>query len=369
MERIHRGDKLINVDSLQRDWIYEVKAHIKRSEPQTIEKLLRAYYLCEQLSLSGLDFIFKGGTCLTLLTNEARRFSTDVDIITEVDKPELETRLGIVCQAGEFTAFELDERRSYKQGIPKAHYAMKYKSVVDQQDKDIQLDILFTESHYSQIQGTPIVSDYVKADGDPIKVQTPTLAALMGDKLTAFAPTTVGVPYGRAKEREIIKQLYDLGVMFDMFPPFEVIAATYRAFVEAEISYRAENKISREDVLKDTLKACEVIARRDNQLSGDDTAHFNEIEVGFRQFYQFPINDIFRIEQALAVCGKVSFVAAKLLVDDLCEIIQPPQELNRNDWMIPNENQNFNFLNRKLRGGSPEAQFYWYKALELLGEL
>jgi hypothetical protein len=39
--------------------------------------------------------------------------------------------------------------------------------------------------------------------------------AIAGDKLTAFAPTTTGIHYGQDKALEIIKQLFDVGILFD----------------------------------------------------------------------------------------------------------------------------------------------------------
>ena len=46
---------------------------------------------------------------------------------------------------------------------------------------------------------------------EELTVQTPTLEGLLGDKLAAFAPNTIGVPYGAGKSMEIIKQLFDIG--------------------------------------------------------------------------------------------------------------------------------------------------------------
>ena len=48
-----------------------------------------------------------------------------------------------------------------------------------------------------------------------VKVCMPTLNGITGDKLSAFAPTTIGIPYGKGKSMEIIKQLFDLGVLFE----------------------------------------------------------------------------------------------------------------------------------------------------------
>ena len=38
---------------------------------------------------------------------------------------------------------------------------------------------------------------------------------ILGDKLTAFAPYTIGIPFGVDKELEIIKQLNDIACLFD----------------------------------------------------------------------------------------------------------------------------------------------------------
>ncbi len=60
-----------------------------------MENMIYALHLLEQLKLSGLDFIFKGGTSLILMLEEPQRFSVDIDIIVRPDmtKGELEAHL------------------------------------------------------------------------------------------------------------------------------------------------------------------------------------------------------------------------------------------------------------------------------------
>jgi hypothetical protein len=48
------------------------------SDPILIEKMIMALTLVEGHRLSGLDFIFRGGTSLLLLSGEPRRFSIDI---------------------------------------------------------------------------------------------------------------------------------------------------------------------------------------------------------------------------------------------------------------------------------------------------
>ena len=69
--------------------------HIKELEKESnaqvviIERTMFAFGLLEAISQTGLQFIFKGGSCLLLLLKEPRRFSTDIDIVvppkTDID--------------------------------------------------------------------------------------------------------------------------------------------------------------------------------------------------------------------------------------------------------------------------------------------
>ena len=113
---------MIDIKSLSANWIAE-KRNKYGSDPSLMESMVHALYLLEQLKLTGLDFIFKGGTSLVLLMKQPRRFSVDIDIIVNpsLKKEELETYLSKITESSAFIRMELDERRSYKEGIPKAH--------------------------------------------------------------------------------------------------------------------------------------------------------------------------------------------------------------------------------------------------------
>lgn len=76
----------------------------------------------------------------------------------------------------------------------------------------------------------------------------------MGDKLTAFAPHTTGIPFGVDKEMEIMKQMYDIYTLIDVIDDFIEVKETYKRFVQAEIAYRGQ-EITYEEVLKDTIRA------------------------------------------------------------------------------------------------------------------
>jgi predicted nucleotidyltransferase component of viral defense system len=95
-----------------------------------MESMIYTLYLLEQLQLTGLDFIFKGGTSLILLLEKPKRFSVDIDIIIspKISREELEKYLSKIVESSAFTRMKLDEKRSYNGGLPKAHYQFFFNS-------------------------------------------------------------------------------------------------------------------------------------------------------------------------------------------------------------------------------------------------
>ena len=64
------------------DHIRELQSK-SRKDPQLIERALYALGLLEALAQTGMEFIFKGGSCLMLLLPHLMRLSTDIDIIVD----------------------------------------------------------------------------------------------------------------------------------------------------------------------------------------------------------------------------------------------------------------------------------------------
>ncbi len=177
--------------------------------------MIYALALVEALAGTKLDFVFKGGTSLILLLPGPGRFSIDIDIITTSTREDVEASLENICTGKPFNRFRLNERRSYKPGIPKAHYELEYISTLSGREDHILLDILFDSHPYPLLVKIPIVTDWLQTDGSSVMVNMPSLESIAGDKLSAFAPNTTGVPYNRGKELEIVKQLFDLGRLYD----------------------------------------------------------------------------------------------------------------------------------------------------------
>jgi hypothetical protein len=367
---------MIDLKTLSVEWIAEKRKQYSK-DPTLMESMIYALYLLEQLQFSGLDFIFKGGTSLILLMQEPKRFSVDIDIIIspKMGKEELERFLLKIEEKSAFNRMELDERRSYKGVIPKAHYKFIYNSnfatrtvaeeVVFKPEREILLDILFAENHYPQLVEIPLETDWLLQDDKRIVVRTPDINSILGDKLTAFAPNTTGIPYNAQKEKEILKQLFDIGNLFDLLTDVDIFKQSFLATAKDEITYRPEREIkSVQQVLHDIIETSLLLARKDILKSEDEKAKFAEMNVGINQFRHFVFVGKFEILEAQVASAKSAYLAA-LILSDSSEIKKFNDTIPLADYMITNTE--YNFLNKRLKFvAKGEALFYWYQTIKLL---
>lgn len=227
-----------------------------RKDPSLLERVLFAFGLLEAITQVGMPFIFKGGTSLMLILDHPLRLSTDIDILCAPDT-DVDRYLDEASKLFPFKAFE-EDRRIGKNNIEKRHFKFVYESPLRNDEFYILLDIVFAESTYLATQTQEIKNELLLTEGAPITVTVPSPECLLGDKLTAFAPHTIGVPFGADKELEIIKQLFDVAALSEKIRNYQDFISTYERTVINEIGYRGINA-SREDVLCDTIRACACI--------------------------------------------------------------------------------------------------------------
>jgi len=370
---------MIDEKSLSAEWLAEKRKQYKK-DPGIIEGMIYALYLLDQLRATGLDFIFKGGTSLILLMERPLRFSVDIDIIVspDLEREILEKHLSNIPTSSKFLRVELDEKRSYKEGIPKAHYKFIYRSNVPTKtragesisnpEREILLDILFSENPYPVLAERPIQTDWVRITGVPSIVKTPDINSIAGDKLVAFAPCTTGVPYGAGKEKEIIKQLFDVGHLFHQINDFELFKRSYHTSAAGEMKYRPERKIaSVEEILKDTIATALLIAKREYHKPEDEDsrAKFSEINTGINQFGHFVFEGNFRIDHAQVASAKAAYLAAIILTDHNGGLELFDEGMPINQYLIAHPD--YNFLNKRLKYiAQGEALFYWHQTIQLL---
>jgi hypothetical protein len=368
---------MIDIKSLSADWIAEKRTKYGK-DPNLMESMIYALYLLEQLKLTGLEFIFKGGTSLILLMKEPKRFSVDIDIIIspKISREELEKHLSKIAETSAFIRTELDERRSYQSDIPKAHYKFIYNSnfpnrnqegqVISNPEREILLDILFADNHYPTLIEIPLKTEWLIQKDEPITVTTPDINSILGDKLTAFAPNTTGVPYGMEKEKEIMKQLFDVACLFDLLTEIAVFKKSFLESAKEEITYRPERRIeSVEQILNDIIDTALLIAKKDILKTEVEKAQFKEINTGINQFRHFVFVGKFEILEAQVAAAKAAFLAAVILTDYNKELKKFSETIPLDDYLITDTG--FNFLNKRLKFvAKGEALFYWFHAINLL---
>ena len=358
---------MIQRESFSKQWIVDQRNKVPKADPSIIEKLIHALSLVEQLAVTELDFVFKGGTSLILLLNKPRRFSVDIDIVTEENRVKIESSLDIICENSHFLRYELDEDRSYKGEIPKAHYELFFHSEYEDKEKSILLDILFEKHSYPKLIQKAIDLEWVKSDTNPVGITVPDINSIAGDKLTAFAPNTTGVPYFKRKELEIVKQLFDLGTLYNEITDFSILESSFMTTVEKEMTYREGISNDFKDVLYDIIQTSELIAKRGLKVSDIDKPKFNEIQNGIKQIKGFLMGDVFRIDEAILYSAKVSLMAVKILAGDIDELPKWESSMKREDYQI--QTDKYQYLNKKLRFIPDGAWFYWYHVVNILENL
>lgn len=351
---------MIDLGVLHINWINEASARNNKADKILVEKVVRALLLLEGLSASGLHFIFKGGTALMLMQGSTKRLSIDIDIIMPA-KGDLDKAFEKIAKDKGFTRFELQERQ-VNSAIEKAHYKFFFEPAyrTARAEEYALLDILFEKPQYQQIISQNIDSTFVFQNGKPLQVQVPGFDDILGDKLTAFAPNTTGIPYekgGQSRAMEIIKQLYDIGNLVEQMQNPGITATTFHAFAKTELGYRnieGDTNLTLDDIFDTSL----TISTKGQLGNGNMDALMH----GIGQLKQYIFSENYHIEKAVTHAARAAYTTALIRTGEKAiHRFTNPMEIK--DWNITN--QQYNKLN-KLRKSNPEAFYYWYQALTLL---
>ena len=294
-----------------------------------------------------------------LMFGSTRRLSIDIDIIVP-EKKDLNNIFENIVKTKWFTRYS-EQERTTKSKIPKSHYKFFYTPVYRTSDTEqyVLLDILFEKTHYENLVNINVDSSFVEQEGPPAIVTVPSFDDILGDKLTAFAPNTTGIPYqksGHSQTMEIIKQLYDIGYLFDSAEDLSVISKTFNEYVVVESGYRGIDTKSK-DVIDDIFQTSLLLGTRGLDGKGD----FKALMAGITQMKQFIFSEPYHIEKAIIHSAKAAYLATA--IEKEIKVLEKYKEpLQIKDWKI--EQPFFTRLN-KLKKSNPEAFFYWYKVYEL----
>lgn len=276
-----------------KDWI-KSRNTTKVDRSLTFEKVLMVMYLLENISQRGYDFVFKGGTSLMLHFDRIHRFSVDLDItLTTEEFTKFEKDIHNFC-GKKFLYFLPDKRKPST--IEKYHYKFYYTSVINPDETPyILLDIVVDENPYKKLILKKIKLDILDHVEPYNTVKIPSIDEMLGDKLTAFAPKTVGITYESCKFTEIIKQMYDCSILAGNFSSLDDVKTVYTEICNREIRYRNLQGINETDCLDDTLNACKVILANGNFGDPNEFACIKRGITGFENF----VSDSFGFQNAI----------------------------------------------------------------------
>lgn len=353
---------MISKESISKENIERV-AKNNKADKILVEKVIRALFLLELLIESKLNFVFKGGTALMLLFNSTKRLSIDIDIIVPDKCTDICSILNLAIENKGFIRFEKNKRK-VETSIFKEHYKIFYKSSIDGNESNILLDVLFEEVHYKNIIELPINSTFCIIENNLNRVRVPNFNNIIGDKLTAFAPNTTGIPYLKKDKEmgmEIIKQMYDIGMLFDKIDDVSIVRDVFNLFVLTEAKYR-NLKIDSSDVLQDIYNNSLSICLRKSVAN----SRFDILNNGIKQIKPFIFSESFHIEKAITLASKVAYLS--VLIDngnkngEIKEVDFFNKGIDMLNWEIK---QPFETKLNKLKKTNIEAFYYWYRIYEL----
>lgn len=325
------------------------------ADPSILERTVFAFGLLEAIRIVELPFIFKGGTSLLILLDKPRRLSTDIDIIVEpgVDVDEY------IRRAGKIFPFQSVEEhvRKGSNDIEKRHFRFLCKSPRTGKEISILLDVLFEHNLYSRTIQKPIRSSLLLSAREDLVVTVPDKNCILGDKLTAFAPHTTGIPFGKDKELEIIKQMFDCWALVQEIDDFPTVASAYRRVAKVELGYRGmRNQI--EDVLLDTIESCLCIMGR-GEIRAEDYQNFIG---GINSIQDHIFHGRINGENAGMMACEVMYLAACILTGQTEYVRVTEPELYRQDKPMMKGAKKIGYI-RKV---DPVAYAYLIKSFQLL---
>ncbi|MGM9788016.1 MAG: nucleotidyl transferase AbiEii/AbiGii toxin family protein [Candidatus Cryptobacteroides sp.] len=337
-----------------------------------MEKTIRAFCLLEALARSGCPFLFKGGSALMLQLACTQRLSIDIDIVCP---PGTDVIAYLTPYAEEYGFGEIKpSERISRTNVPKTHakcfYQVSY--VTNTNTEKILLDVLYEDNWYARIEQLPIISPFLIMHGEPLTVMLPSKDDLLGDKLTAFAPNTTGIPYiktvtgrnGSQQKRhcsmEIIKQLFDISSLFDRINDLSIVRETFMKIASIELDYRSMDNRDYLPVLNDIYNTSELICT--GIYNNERSFEYQELVQGINQIRPMIINERYNHYSAIVNASKAAYLSVliKLGINEV-QHFDPAMDIHSIKLSTP-----INPAINKIKSFRPEAFFYWMQIEKLI---
>lgn len=292
--------RIIAKECFSREWVLGLKVKYPLANPVLVEKVIYAFELLGLLVRGNKPFIFRGGTSLMLLLPQPKRLSIDIDVIGHFTLDDLKQAI----TDSTFTGVEEDVR--VETSIPKSHFKISYRSTLNRHPEYVLLDSLNVPSPYPETLTKEIESEFFKVQ-QVVSSAVPSIDSMLGEKLTAFAPETIGVPFGKEKSMEIIKQLFDIGELFTACSGLEEVRDSYHRTFELENGFRGSKYIT-EEALDDTIRTAYLICHLDMKSSAENEKT-GELRKGIRQIASYLLQTRFGLLNARVAAARAAYVA------------------------------------------------------------
>lgn len=203
-----------------------IHGHIETSRVLNRTNLIKAVHVLEylgQLREEGLDPLFKGGSAVQLLLPSGwQRLSIDLDLAIKTSKKDFEEVLSNIYEkfGREYYAYEL--RNEQNGEVPFYNYRLTIPTFGDK--ATILLDVMSTNVGY-ETQRRSLNSFFYESE---IKVKTPSIDAIIGDKFSILGPNTIGRYLKDSRNGlEYVKHLYDIR---NLLPHIKDLGKTFEAY-------------------------------------------------------------------------------------------------------------------------------------------
>ncbi len=265
-------------------------------------------------------------------------------------------------KAGMIFPFEKVEehRRKGVSNIEKRHFRFYFLSPQTGRTINILLDVVFENNPYLKLAERPIRNRFLLAEGEDLTVNVPDKNCILADKLTAFAPHTIGVPFGVNKELEIIKQLFDCWTLLREMDDYRTVAEVYDKISRIELTYRGL-KCTTSDCLRDTIDSCICILAR-GSIHPEEYVNYS---AGINAIQGHIFAGRMNGEKACVYASEIMYLAANLLT-------------GQSEYHHISNADNYRDKSLKIRGfrkissirnTDPLAYGYMVKSLMILNEI
>jgi hypothetical protein len=254
-----------------------------------------------------------------------------------------------------------DDRGDHR--IPaRRHFKFSYKPLDAKNPAPfVLLDVVHERNVYPEVERVPVRTVLVEGD---CALFVPTVEGLLGDKLTAFGPNTTGVALNEKYTMQFMKQVFDIGELFDAASDVGAVRAAYNQVFAAENGYRG-GKFTTETALEDAFNTAYRIAQVGFAAAPKD-GRDALLDAGRKQIESHLVGVKFRREEMKTAAAK-----AALLTSALRAATPPAFAVLRYDDTKLAGLKDAKFDAAYSAVGKlkpiPEAMWFWVEALRLRG--